>query len=240
MVITRYSTKRRKNKSQSLWPALLLLSAIAIITPGLNAQEPVNPNDEFTARKAFESIHCSALEILPPSSRLDMLDYWDVDSVYKASNAMNGLSWLEAVNPTYLKVRISSASTLEFKILKTKKEDVLMTVYTVGDDTQAMDSEVKFYDPQLQELETKKYFELPRVKDFFEIPKGSTTKMKEIEEMIPFPTICITAFPDNDNLEARLTVEQYINQDDWNIAKLFEKPYITFEWKKDRYKLMKH
>lgn len=247
----KFSIKRKRNKgtyevrsmkyevTKKLWPAILLLSAIAVLTPGINAQEPENLNDEFTARKAFEAIHCSALEILPTSIRLDMLDYWDVDSVYKASNAMNGLSWLEAVNPTYLKVRISSASTLEFKILKTKKEDILMTVYTVGDDTQAMDSQVSFYDRELKELEAKKYFELPKVNDFFEIPKGSATKMKEIEEMIPFPTIYVTAFPDNNNLEARLTVEQYINQDDWNIAKLFVKPFITLEWKKDKYKLVK-
>ena len=60
--------------------------------------------------------------------------------------------------------------------------------------------------------------------------------MKEIEEMIPFPTMAFSASADSYNLTGRLTVEQYINQDDWNIAKLFVKPEITLHWKKDKYK----
>ena len=221
---------------------LLLLSALAVFTPKVHAQDVKAKHKEtisdstFSARKVFENLHSSALEILPKSTRLDMVDYWDVDSVYKASNAMEGLSWLEKVTPDYLKVHISSVSELEIKLLPDKNGNIVMTIYTVGDDVQAQDSQIKFYDESLTELETAKYLVMPQIKDFFEIPKGSATKMKEIEEMIPFPTIAFSAGPDNDNLEARLTVSQYMNQDDWNIAKLFAKPYITLEWKKGKYK----
>ncbi|MCH5235654.1 MAG: DUF3256 family protein [Muribaculaceae bacterium] len=229
--------------NKAIGSTLLLVSALAVLTPEAKSEEIKGPdkgtslNDStFTARNVFEKIHTSALEILPPSTRLDMLDYWDVDSVYKASNVMEGLSWLENVTADYLKVRISQVSELEIKILPEKKGKIAMTIYTVGDDVQAQDSQVKFYDEGLTELDAEKYLVMPQVKDFFEIPKGSMTKMKEIEEMIPFPTIAFSANPDNDNLEARLTVSQYINQDDWNIAKLFAKPYVTLEWKKGRYK----
>lgn len=223
--------------------AFLVMSALLMFSQELKAQ-PKDAGKEsekkdsvgFTARTVFEKLHSSALEILPPTTRLDMLDYWDVDSIYKASNAMEGLSWLEKVTPDYLKVRISSVSALEIKILPTNKEKLAMTVYTVGDDVQAQDSEIKFYNENLTELPTDKYFVMPQVKDFFDIPKGSATKMKEIEQMIPFPTIAFSANPENDNLKARLTVEQFVNEDDWNIAKLFVKPDITIEWKKDKYK----
>ena len=241
---------RRKNetiKMAAFGSALLVVSAFAVFRPieteaaKKNESPKVeNTDSAFTARKVFEDIHSSSLEILPKSTRLDMLDYWDVDSVYKASNVMEGLSWLENVTADYLKVRITPVSTLEIKILPGKKANFAMTVYTVGDDVQAQDSQIKFYDHNLTELDTEKYIKMPQVKDFFEIPKGSATKMKEIEEMIPFPTIAFTASPDNDNLEARLTVENYINQDDWNIAKLFVKPFITLEWKKDKYVISKN
>ena len=227
----------------ALRSALLLVSAFAIYTQQAYAKEnkkpetiSETPDSVFTARYVFEKIYTSDLEILPPSTRLDMLDYWDVDSVYKASNVMQGLSWLENVTPTYLKVRVTPVSELEIKVLPVKKGKIAMTIYTVGDDVQAQDSQIRFYDENLVPLETDKYLALPHMKDFFEIPKGSATKMKEIEQMIPFPTIAFRAFPDNDNIDARLTVEQYINQDDWNIAKLFVKPSITLEWKKDKYK----
>ena len=217
-----------------------MVSALSVSTlSAVAAEKPEMADSVFTARYVFEKIKTSALEILPPSTRLDMLDYWDVDSIYKASNVMDGLSWLENLTHDFLKVRISSVSTLEIKILPEKKGKLAMTVYTVGDDVQAQDSEIKFYDEYLNEVETSKHIEMPRVKDFFEIPKGSATKMKEIEEMIPFPTVAFTANPQNDELEARLTVEKYINQDDWNIAKLFVKPYVTLQWKKDKFKVEK-
>ena len=246
MEIMKFSIRRKSKfiKKAAFGSALLMVSAFAIYTPRAYAEErnhvkTETPDSAFTARKVFEKLHCSALEILSPSSRLDMLDYWDVDSIAKITNVMDGLSWLEEVTPDYLKVRITPVSTLEIKILPMKKGSLAMTVYTVGDDVQAEDSQIKFYDMNLAEVPTEKYFSIPRVKDFFEIPKGSATKMKEIEQMIPFPTIAITANPKNNNLEARLTVEKYINEDDWNIAKLFVKPFITLEWKKEKYHLVK-
>lgn len=250
MEIMKCSIKRKNNllRKTAFRSALLLVSAFALFNPltveGANNKEEQKREEEkldslFTARYVFENIHTSALEILPISTRLDLLDYWDVDSVYKASNVMEGLSWLEEVTPSYLKVRITPVSDLEIKILPEKKSKIVMTVYTVGDDVQAQDSQIKFYDEHFVELPTNKHLIMPELKDFFDIPKGSTTKMKEIEEMIPFPTIAFTANKDNDNLEARLTVEQYINQDDWNIAKLFLKPSVILEWKKDKYRVEK-
>ncbi|MCH5238673.1 MAG: DUF3256 family protein [Muribaculaceae bacterium] len=240
--------KDRKIKKAAFGSALFMVSAFALLNPASSyANKNTRDSDEsansgevageaLTARKIFEKIESSAIEILPLSTRLDMLDYWDVDSVYKASNAMEGLSWLESVTPNYLKVHVTSVSSLEIKLLPLKKDKIVMTIYTVGDSEQAEDSQVKFYDENLKELPTEKYLGMPQLKDFFEIPKGSATKMKEIEEMIPFPTIAFTANPDNDNLEARLTVEKYINQDDWNIAKLFVKPAVVLEWKKGKYR----
>lgn len=244
-----FITKKRnrvKNISKGFWPTFLIVGFLSLFISPVYANplqndslenSDVSSNEEaFTSRTVFIRYEGSALEILPRSIRLDMLDYWDVDSVYKAVNVVGGLSYLENVSDNYLKVRISPVSSLEIKILPTKKEKIAMTIYTVGDDPQAADSELKFYDESLNELETKKYFEAPQVKNFFDIPKGSVTSMKEIEQMIPFPTIAYTASPDNNNLEARLTVEKFINQDDWNIAKLFVKPSITLEWKKDKFK----
>lgn len=234
---------KRKNRSlrQNLRLICLIISTFAFFTANADekSRESAKETNDIalTARYVFERIEPSAFEILPKSVRLDMLDYWDVDSIYKASNAMGGLSWLNAVTENYLKVRITPVSTMEIKILPVKKGQIVMTVYTVGENPEAADSQINFYDTDLNLLETKDYFEIPQLKDFFEIPKGSATKMKEIEEMIPFPTISYNASAENDNLDARLTVEQYINQDDWNIAKLFVKPYIILEWKKDKFKV---
>ena len=101
---------------------------------------------------------------------------------------------------------------------------------------QAPDSSIEFFDSSLRASDLKKYLPTPDLKDFFDIPKGSITSMKEIREMIPFPTVEYSASADDNNLRARLTVGEFMNTDDYNIIRLFLKPEITFVWK-DRYKL---
>ena len=245
----KFSITRKRNKvkkiSGKIGSILLAVSAFAAFTPGMNAEEKkVESNSKkeevksetFTARKVFENLSSTYLEAIPKSTRLDMLDYWDADSIYKAVNVLEGLSWIESLSDNYMRLRISPVSTLQIKILPVKKGEIALTIYTVGDEAQSEDSFLKFFDQDLKELPTEKYFKSPEIKDFFEIPKGSYTKMKEIEQMIPFPTIAYDASPENNDLKARLTVERYMNQDDWNIAKLFALPYVILEWKGDKYK----
>ena len=211
----------------------LLIAAMAFSTStGFSRQAPDSVAAEpLTARVAFTELQSPALEILKRTTRLDMLDYWDADSIYKAKNAVMGLSWIETLSPDYIKVRLSEVSFCEIKLLPEKNGRIVMTIYTVGDSVQAPDSQVDFYDTSLRPLDRKKYFKAPDLKDFFEIPKGSMTSMKEIREMVPFPTVEYSANAENNSISARLTVGEFMNLDDYNIVKLFLKPEITLEWK---------
>ncbi|MDE5674051.1 MAG: DUF3256 family protein [Muribaculaceae bacterium] len=217
-----------------MMPVLRIMAVMAFavfaVFPCL-AAEGDDSKKEFEVRDLFVELQSPALEILKKTTRLDMLDYWDADSVYKATNAMEGLSWLESVTPGYLKVRVTPVSTLELKVLPVKKGKVVMSVYTVGGESQAEDSQIDFYDENGSHLDTGKYFSAPDLSRFFDIPKGSLTSMKEIREMIPFPTVAYGASADSDSLSARLTVGEYMDVDNYNIIKLFLKPEISLEWK---------
>lgn len=224
-----------------LWPFALIF--LISYPAAMNAQivsadsEKAEERKVTTARDAFTYLNIPALEILKRTTRLDMLDYLDADSVYKASNSMSGLSWIEKCTPDYMKVVLTPVSTLELKMLKSKKDGIVtMAIYTVGSEMQAEDSEITFTDEKLHPLDAKKFFRQPKLEDFFDIPKGSLTSMKEIKEMIPFPTVAYSASPDNDDISARLTVEKYMNLDDYNIVKLFLKPSITLKWNGKDYK----
>lgn len=230
----KFSIKRNKTLSLRV---MILLSAVVLSLSDVFAQTEKDGKDdgELTARAVFESLQAPSLEILKRTTRLDMLDYWDADSVYHAQNALGGFSWIENLTPYFAKIIISPVSSLEIKVLPYKKSKIVMTVYTIGDERQAEDSGVDFYDASLAPLDAKKYFESPDLKCFFDIPKGSLTSMKEIREMIPFPTVAYELSAQGTTLKARLTVEKYMNIDDWNIVKLFLKPEISAEWK-DKYK----
>ena len=114
-----------------------------------------------------------------------------------------------------------------------------MTLYTVGGDSQAPDTDIRFFDTELNELPRDKYFKLPQLKDFFDL-KGALTSMKEIERMIPFPTVEYTASADSDRLNAKLTVGEFMNQDDYRIIRVLLRPDgLTYLWDGKKYKLSK-
>jgi len=216
---------------------LILIICIGAIGLTASANEPV---DSLTIRHIFSKLSEPSLDILPVSTRLDMLDYYDTDSIYRAKNSLGGYSELIKVTPGYLKLKISDASDLQIKILPSKKSGkIIMTIYTVGGDSRARDSELRFYNPALQELPGGKIIRLPKLKDFFSMPRGSLTSMKEIEQMVPFTTMEFNAEAKNSDLTAHLTVGEYINNDDYNIMKLFLKPGITYRWQGDKFKLEK-
>lgn len=193
------------------------------------------------AKDAFLRLDVNVLEVLSKDTREYMMSYWEADSVVKVANEFNGLSHLDTVAPGYLKVRLTNVSTLEIKILPLKNgEKLAMTVYTIGGRSEAPDSELGFFSyPELQRLETKKYFKAPELKQYFEIPKGCTTNIKEIKEMIPFPTYVFSVSPKDDNLTGRLSIGDYINQDDYNILKIFLKPEVKYLWDGKAFKVEK-
>lgn len=196
--------------------------------------------DTISVKRAFVEMPVNTLDLLNRSTRLDMLDYFAVDSVYKAENALEGESYLVAVKPDYLKLQLTAVSTLELKVVRSKKGgDIVVSVYTISGDSQAPDSDIKFFDANMKELPRDKYFRLPDLKDFFEIPKGSVTTMKELKQMIPFPTIEYFLSPGSDEIKARLTVGTFMDKDDYNIMKLFLKPEIFFRWNGSKYSLVK-
>lgn len=195
------------------------------------SQQNAAEDDALSARKVFEKIQSPALETLRQSTRLDMLDYWDADSVFKAKNEVKGESWLLDVSPRYLKVQVSPVSTYEIKLLPAKKGDMVMTVYTVGSDTQARDSRVDFYDASLSPLDAAKYFKTPRLKDFFEIPKNADVNMADIAEVIPFKTVEYTVSPDEDVITARLTVATFLSEENRKLIEKYLKPGIKINLK---------
>lgn len=216
---------------------LILMISVLSVSANAKVQEAA---DTLTIREVFSSLKDESLDLLPVSTRLDMLDYYDADSIFKARNAMSGMSELVKVTPDYLKVKITDASNLQIKLLPLRKGGTLvMTIYTVGGDKRSADSEIKFFDSSLNPLSREKYLSGPDLKDFFSIDKGSRTNMKEIRGMVPFPTIEFTAEPGETDMRGHLTVGEYISQDDYNILKLFLKPSITMVWKGDKYKFEK-
>lgn len=215
---------------------LLMAALLPLLSFGKGKETP----DTISARRAFADLTDSSLDLLPKNTRLDMLDYLDVDSIYTATNSLGGQSRLLKVAPGYLSVRITNVSTMEFKILKMKDgREIVMTVYTAGEPGGVEESEINFYDAALRQLPLNKYFPDARLSWFFDIPKGYSTSMKEIEELLPFYTIVYETNPDNDTVKARLALGDILTIEDMKLVEMFVKPEVFFNWDGKKYTMQK-
>lgn len=216
---------------------LLLLTAMAFAVAGAGAKEVP---DTISARRAFVDMPATVLELLPRSTRLDMLDFNDADSVYYAINERDGRSRLDTVTPDYVKVEVTPASDFQIKVFKDRKgNDIVMTIYTVGAEGDSRDSDIRFYNTRLEELDRNALLQLPQMRDFFEIPKGSLTKWKEIEELIPFYTVDYQASPGSDEITGQLTIGEFMNLEDMKLVSLFMKPGVRMAWDGKKLKYQK-
>lgn len=206
---------------------LLTLCLVAAAT----GHAGVNEADTLTASKVFAEIPLEVLDLLRPSTRLDMLDYYhQADSILTVQDALGGSSRLEQVAPDYLKVSVTPISTLEIKLLPFKNGHVIMTLYTVSSETtNTSDTEIQFFDSSLKPLDASKFLKSPSLKSFFNL-KDSGLNEKELREKIPFVAILYASGPGEAPLTATFTTLSSLSQEDCDLLSPFLIPTLTADW----------
>lgn len=215
-----------------------MISAIATAAVSLTAAAAVSA-DTLTASKVFADIPLQVLELLRPSTRLDMLDYYtEADSLWKAPNAMEGYSVLQKVTDDYLSLEVSPVSTLQIKLLPYRNSRIVMTLYTVGDENTAKDTEIQFFDAALNPLESQGFFTPPTMADFFSVGKGGVAK-KELDEEMPFQTIEYVTGPGDTPLTATYTTLTSLSQEAKEKLTPSMRSPLQYFWTGKKYELNK-
>lgn len=212
--------------------ALLAASAL----PAASATPSPALTDTVTASDAFVAMPAQTLDLLTRSMRLDMLEYWKIDSIADIANTMEGFSHLcRPVTDDWLKVQVTPVTTLTIRMLPTRKGRIAATVYTIGDSLQAADSEIRFYDAEMNELKRDRFIKTPSSEDFFDF-KGVDHKLrKELLSLVPFPTVEYTLSPDGTDLKARLTVGKYMGREDLEKITPYLRRDRVYHWTGSRY-----
>ncbi|MDE6009817.1 MAG: DUF3256 family protein [Muribaculaceae bacterium] len=208
----------------------------------MKARKPAIPAEPITVGKAFLLIPQQDLDLLTMSMRQDMLDYMEQrDSIYKKANVYMGLSWIEKMEPGYMRVRLSDVSDLQIKLLPLTKSTLplVMTVYTIDDGNGTADSTVKFFDNAMQEIPTSKFISLPRPDDFYDIPKDSPVSRKDIEEAMPFYTMAVTVNPQTGALTGRMTSANSLTREEEERLKPYLRKELRWSWNGSKMQLMK-
>lgn len=213
-----------RNSLKWLFTLLCLVTSVA-------GHADVNESEPFTASKAFAEVPLEVLDMLRPSTRLDMLDYYtQADSLLTVTNALGGESRFETVAPDYLRVSVSPVSTLEIKLLQAGKKQIVMTLYTVGGDDVPRDTEVRFFDSDLKPLDASRFIKTPTLTDFFSIA-GSGISIAELIEKMPFTAIAYTSGPGDTPLTATFTTLNTLSQEDRDLLTPLLTPTLTASWK---------
>lgn len=213
-----------------------LLALTAFLPLTVSASRGVS-RDTVSARRAFVDLPLEKLEILSRESRLDMLDYFDNDSIFKAPNNLGGRSYIESLTSDFLSLSLTGSSRLQIKVLTFPNgRQVVMTVYTVGDPGGIRDSVVDFYDADLHPLKREKFFKMPDLSVFFNTDLKGVSK-KNLEDVFPFYAVEIEANPDNSNLTGRLSYEEILTVEDKEAISGHLGPEVEFVWNSNKYKL---
>lgn len=211
---------------------ILLVAAASALAPfSASGAEPKPDNTLLTAREAFVNLPLEVMDLLPKSTRLDMLDYFEADSVWQAKNTLGGPSVLEQLSDNRLTVKLTPVSRLQVCILPSVKKNegpVVMTLYTVGDD--APDTELNFFSREMAPLEEKKFFKAPKLRDFFNVDRRSGRSEKELEQIVAFPTVEYE-MEQGGRLVGRLTVSPLLSQEDREALDKYLRKDLRWEWK---------
>ena len=129
---------------------------------GLSMSSKVNigsDSEELNAYKAFMNLPDDILPVIDKSARFDMLEYFLVDSVYKATNRLNDTSYIDSLTNDCIEVAVSKASRMSLKVLSGKKnEKIIAVIYTFYGP--AADSKLYFLDEYISTNNTRKGYKL--------------------------------------------------------------------------------
>lgn len=223
---------------------LLMVICLATSVAGFAA---INKGEPLSASKVFADAPLEVIDMLRPSTRLDMIDYYtQADSLLTVTNALGGESRILEVAPDYMKVSVTPVSTLEIKILPLGKNQIVMTLYTVADDKSQWegdlqtpredddkvlaDTEVRFFDQNLKPLDINKYLKSPSLKDFFNL-KGSDLTEADLRDKIPFAAIAYTTGPGEAPLTATLTSLSSLSKEDRELLQPLLIPSVSAGWR---------
>lgn len=190
----------------------------------------------LTAVKVFAEAPLEVLDMIRPSSRLDMIDYYtQADSLVSVPNALGGQSRFEAVSDDYMKVSVTPSSAIEIKILPYKKSQIVMTLYTVGGDSIAQDTDVRFFDTDLKPLPVGKFLQMPDAVIFFNL-KDSDISLSDFHEWLPFQTFSLSTGPGETPLSITLTTLRTLPAERRDLLSPLLNPTSTLTWSGSRFK----
>ena len=185
-----------------------------------------------TIRELFADEPDDIFILLPKSTRLDMLDYFDVGKMVKVENSLSSgkkVSRLLKVTDSSIDVAVTQSSQVSMTLLTSAKADSVIAVVQTYQ-VPYFDSQISFYDVDWNKLNTSKYFVAPTVKSFI-LPGTDKKIVNDILQSVKFSLISY-GIEQADNgdvtLTASLNLEGVMVKEDYDRIKDYLSKTIVY------------
>ena len=185
-----------------------------------------------TIRELFADEPDDIFILLPKSTRLDMLDYFDVGKMVKVENSLSSgkkVSSLLKVTDSSIDVAVTQSSQVSMTLLTSAKADSVIAVVQTYQ-VPYFDSQISFYDVDWNKLNTSKYFDAPTVKSFI-LPGTDKKIVNDILQSVKFSLISYSIEQaDNGDvtLTASLNLEGVMVKEDYDRIKDYLSKTIVY------------
>ena len=185
-----------------------------------------------TIRELFADEPDDIFILLPKSTRLDMLDYFDVGKMVKVENSLSSgkkVSRLLKVTDSSIDVAVTQSSQVSMTLLTSAKADSVIAVVQTYQ-VPYFDSQISFYDVDWNKLNTSKYFDAPTVKSFI-LPGTDKKIVNDILQSVKFSLISYSIEQaDNGDvtLTASLNLEGVMVKEDYDRIKDYLSKTIVY------------
>lgn len=196
---------------------ILITLVLLVLATGLDAR---------TVRDFFASEPDQLFTLIPRTTRLDLLDYYDNGTIVQASNNMGTGTQLDTVTDNFMRLHTSDIKVVELRLMRWKSDTIIAVVETV--ETPVKDSRITFYNKHWYRLREIKPFKMPTLDDFI-LPTVKKDKRRELLEGIPFPLIELTFSGDDfAQLTARHGLAEFLTKEEWARLKPYFRPTLTY------------
>lgn len=185
-----------------------------------------------TIRELFADEPDDIFILLPKSTRLDMLDYFDVGKMVKVENSLSSgkkVSRLLKVTDSSIDVAVTQSSQVSMTLLTSATADSVIAVVQTYQ-VPYFDSQISFYDVDWNKLNTSKYFDAPTVKSFI-LPGTDKKIVNDILQSVKFSLISYSIEQaDNGDvtLTASLNLEGVMVKEDYDRIKDYLSKTIVY------------
>ena len=196
-----------------------------------------------TIRELFADEPDDIFILLPKSTRLDMLDYFDVGKMVKVENSLSSgkkVSRLLKVTDSSIDVAVTQSSQVSMTLLTSAKADSVIAVVQTYQ-VPYFDSQISFYDVEWNKLNTSKYFDAPTVKSFI-LPGTDKKIVNDILQSVKFSLISYSIEQaDNGDvtLTASLNLEGVMVKEDYDRIKDYLSKTIVYRLSNLKFKSTK-